>query len=69
MYEIINRLNRLKSNVYISYFQRGQVECSPVRCPLVDCKFPIRKPGECCDTCQSMLTQYLIFMQLLKLYI
>ncbi|XP_016659491.1 protein kinase C-binding protein NELL1 isoform X5 [Acyrthosiphon pisum] len=32
---------------------RGQVECSPVRCPLVDCKFPIRKPGECCDTCQK----------------
>ncbi|XP_022172901.1 protein kinase C-binding protein NELL1-like isoform X4 [Myzus persicae] len=32
---------------------RGQVECSPVRCPLVDCKFPIRKSGECCDTCQK----------------
>uniref|UniRef100_A0A2H8TIY4 Protein kinase C-binding protein NELL1 n=1 Tax=Melanaphis sacchari TaxID=742174 RepID=A0A2H8TIY4_9HEMI len=32
---------------------RGQVECSPLRCPQVNCKFPIRKSGECCDTCQK----------------
>lgn len=37
------------------YPQRGQIECSPVRCPPIDCKFPIRKSGECCETCQSML--------------
>ncbi|XP_025418188.1 protein kinase C-binding protein NELL1-like isoform X2 [Sipha flava] len=32
---------------------RGRVECSPIRCPPVDCKFPTRKPGECCETCQK----------------
>ncbi|XP_050530475.1 protein kinase C-binding protein NELL2-like isoform X2 [Daktulosphaira vitifoliae] len=30
---------------------RGQVECSPITCLPVNCTNPVRKPGECCDSC------------------
>ncbi|XP_043944568.1 kielin/chordin-like protein [Protopterus annectens] len=30
---------------------RGNVQCSPVSCPLASCKNPVLKPGECCQRC------------------
>ncbi|XP_050437668.1 protein kinase C-binding protein NELL2-like isoform X2 [Adelges cooleyi] len=35
----------------------GRVECAPVTCMPVTCPHPVRKPGECCDSC---LTRCLI---------
>ncbi|XP_056333779.1 kielin/chordin-like protein [Danio aesculapii] len=32
----------------------GSVSCSPVSCPEVSCKRPIRPPGECCPVCSGM---------------
>ncbi|KAK9708476.1 von Willebrand factor type C domain [Popillia japonica] len=29
----------------------GEVECRPVECPVLNCKNPVKKESECCQTC------------------
>ncbi|KAI4463808.1 nel [Holotrichia oblita] len=31
----------------------GEVECRPVECPVLNCKNPVKKESECCQTCLS----------------
>ncbi|KAK3097854.1 hypothetical protein FSP39_013843 [Pinctada imbricata] len=35
----------------------GTVTCRPNDCPAVNCIDPIRKPGECCDSCPEQVCQ------------